>query len=350
MKTLSPKKINILTAFIASALFMLLSVILLWDVLTQKWSILLTVSLSLFLLIFWITTYFTNKFYVDIIKPIYRIIRTVNANTIEISEDLEDAEFTKNLGMEVDLWAKEKTKQITQLRQMEKYRKEFLGDVSHELKTPIFTIQGYISTLIDGGLNDPNINMKYLVRTEKSIDRMISIVEDLISISRLESGELILNIERFDIMQVVREIVEMQDVRASAKGINLSVLNNESDQYYVKADKKLIYQVILNLVVNSINYGQENGLTEIKLYPLDKIIMVEVSDNGIGIADKDLPRIFERFYRVDKSRSKELGGTGLGLSICKHIVEAHKQTINVSSKIGRGSSFTFTLDEGEHML
>ena len=341
MKNNSPRRIIILISLLA-AFVQLVTLIYLLSF-REQWQLILVIVISSFLVIYGFSNYLISNFFVKIIKPIYKIIRTVKINSNQIEEEIEDAKFSKNLETEVDKWAQEKTKQIAQLRQMERYRKEFLGDVSHELKTPIFTIQGYISTLIDGGIDDPKINKKYLERTEKSIDRMISIVEDLISISKLETNELVLKKERFNINQLITEIFEMQENRASKKNIQLKI--NSTETFNVDADKKLIYQVLVNLIVNSIHYGNENGQTEISIFDMDKLIMVDVTDNGIGISKNEIPRLFERFYRVDKSRSKEYGGTGLGLSICKHIVEAHQQTITVSSQEGFGSSFSFTLQK-----
>lgn len=345
MKRLSPRRINILVAIIASVFQLFILSVGFWTVIEEQWKMIVVSSLSTFVIIYWVSNYFINNFFIQTIKPIYRIIRTVKSTTAHVAEDIEESNFNKNLEEEVDLWAKEKTKQIAQLRQMEKYRKEFIGDVSHELKTPIFTIQGYISTLIDGGIDDPNINMKYLLRTEKSIDRMISIVEDLMSISKLESGELVLKLEIFELDKLIAELIDLQEDRAHKKQITLKFKEADLNMYSVKADKKMISQVLLNLIVNSINYGKHGGQTEISLYDMDTMVMVDVTDNGIGIDEKEIPRLFERFYRADKSRSKDQGGTGLGLAICKHIIDAHKQSINVSSKVGKGSSFSFTLEK-----
>lgn len=345
MKNTSPRRIIILISLSTAGLQLLVLLASFWTNLVNHWQTILISSLSTFLIIYWLANYLINKFFIDTINPIYKIIRSVKVNPNQIEEDIDGFGFSKSLESEVDQWAKDKVKQITQLRQMEKYRKEFLGDVSHELKTPIFTIQGYVSTLIDGGINDPQINLKYLKRTEKSIDRMISIVEDLISISRLESGILEIEKSNFDILQMVIEITDMQEIRASKKNISIKIKSPKQDTVFVNADKKLIYQVLVNLIVNSINYGREEGFTEINIYDMNQLIMVDVTDNGIGIPKGELPRLFERFYRVDKSRSKEHGGTGLGLSICKHIIEAHQQTITVSSQLTYGSSFSFTLEK-----
>ena len=233
--------------------------------------------------------------------------------------------------------------EIDRLKVMEKYRKEYLGNVSHELKTPIFNIQGYVLTLLDGGLEDAEINRKYLERAEKSINRLISIVEDLETISRHETGELKLEKEYFNIVQLVEEVFEAQEVRAKNRNIELTLGKKYKKPIIVSADKMRIFQVLTNLVTNSIYYGENGGKTHVFFSEEKGKILVEVNDNGIGIAPNDIPRIFERFYRVDKSRSREQGGTGLGLAIVKHIIEAHGETIQVKSKLKKGSSFIFSL-------
>lgn len=252
----------------------------------------------------------------------------------------------KELEQQVKEWSEERKEEIEQVRVLENYRKDYLGNVSHELKTPIFNIQGYISTLLDGGLEDATINRDYLVRGMKSVDRMIAIVEDLQTITQLEKGELEIEEESFDIVALARDVIDAQDLKAKEKKISLELVNDPSTSVIVFADKFRIRQVLVNLVVNSVRYGKENGRTSIKISDTGEKIIVEVSDTGVGIPKEHLPRIFERFYRADKSRSRELGGTGLGLSIVKHILEAHSQTISVMSTEGAGSVFSFTLKKG----
>lgn len=250
-----------------------------------------------------------------------------------------------NLDLEIKAWAVDRKDEIERLKKLEVYRKEFLGNVSHELKTPIFNIQGYVLTLLDGGLEDPSINRNYLERAERSIDRMITIVDDLEAISQLETGELQIEPERFDIIALARDVADAQEMKASAKGIILT-LSEETKPFNVFADRFRIRQVFVNLIVNSVKYGKEHGETKIRFYDVGENIVVEIADNGIGIKKEHLPRLFERFYRVDKSRSREQGGTGLGLAIVKHIIEAHNQTINVMSTEGAGTVFSFTLKKG----
>jgi two-component system phosphate regulon sensor histidine kinase PhoR len=228
------------------------------------------------------------------------------------------------------------------LKANEKYRKEFIGNVSHELKTPIFNIQGYVLTLLDGGINDPEININYLERAEKNINRMITIVEDLDMISKIESGILNLNFETFDIIELVNEVFEMLHLKSQEKFIDF-VLIKDKIILNVVADREKITQILVNLLTNSIRYGKQNGITKVRIRDINNKALIDVADNGIGIAKDDLPRIFERFYRVDKSRSQKSGGTGLGLSIVKHIIEAHQEKIFVDSELKIGTVFTFSL-------
>lgn len=305
-------------------------------------------------LIFFIISYFLiqsilNRYVSDKIKPIYKIINYIpqkgkeqklktKQGFIDLSEVEHDAEE----------WAHNQLQEIERLKELERYRKDFVGNVSHELKTPIFNIQGYILTLLEGGLEDTKINKLYLTRSEKSIDRMISIVEDLESITKLETGELKPHYTVFDMIKLVEEVFEMEHMMAKEQKITLQFSNKPDKPVLVHADKKRIIEVLSNLVTNGIKYGKKKGFVKVGIYDFDEKIMVEVSDNGIGISKKDLPRIFERFYRVDKSRSREQGGTGLGLSIVKHIIEAHNQTINVQSVLDEGTTFTFTLEKASY--
>lgn len=239
-------------------------------------------------------------------------------------------------------WDTVSREEIDQLKQLENYRREFLSNVSHELKTPVFSIQGYIHTLIDGGIEDPDVNMHYLNKASKSMDRLISIVDDLESISRIESGMLVVEERTFDITELAKDVIESLDIQANEKRIRL-ILNADEKQHYVYADREMIRQVLVNLLVNSIKYGKPEGQTEIRFAEDAELLFTTVADDGIGMEKYHLPRLFERFYRVDKSRSREQGGTGLGLAIVKHIIEAHRQQITVDSEAGKGTAFTFSL-------
>jgi two-component system phosphate regulon sensor histidine kinase PhoR len=299
-----------------------------------------------FLIAFYIIQFAINKFILEKIRPIYKIIDFVPQKGKEAKLKLTPG-FVELSDVEQDVenWAQNQLGEIERLKELERYRKDFVGNVSHELKTPIFNIQGYILTLLEGGLEDPNINKLYLTRTEKSIDRMISIVEDLESINKLETGELKPNFSVFDIVKIVDDVYEMEQRLSNERQISLMFNYKPDKPLMVRADRKRIIEVLTNLVVNGIKYGKKNGFIKIGFYDFDDKIMIEVSDNGIGIDKKDQPRIFERFFRVDKSRSREQGGTGLGLSIVKHIIEAHNQTINVQSELNEGTTFTFTLEK-----
>jgi len=278
------------------------------------------------------------------INPLYRTIQADNLTEFELREKVYQKQSIESVNSEVLNWARNRADEIAELKQVEKYRREFLGNVSHELKTPIFSMQGYILTLLDGGIHDPEINQRYLEKAEKSINRMISIVEDLESISRLESGELKLQYEDFNIVALTREIFDLQEILGSNNKIKLRFSQAYDKPIWVNADKKRITEVMNNLVINAIKYNKNKGEVVVSFFEMGDNILVEVQDTGIGISSKDMSRIFERFYRVDKSRSREQGGTGLGLSIVRHIVEAHEQKINVRSTLGKGTTFSFTLE------
>jgi two-component system phosphate regulon sensor histidine kinase PhoR len=237
-------------------------------------------------------------------------------------------------------------KKLEALKIREEYRKEFIGNVSHELKTPLFTVQGYISTLIDGAAEDPQIRDKYLKRADKGIDRLTYIVKDLDMITKLEVGDANLTLETFNIIECITNVFDLLEIKAEKKNISLLLDKDYPTPIMVTADRQRIQQVLTNLVVNSIKYGHQNGTTEISVEDLnsDKLI-VRVTDNGEGVESNHLTRLFERFYRVDKSGSREEGGSGLGLSIVKHIIEAHEEKIYVESKLGIGSEFSFTLQK-----
>jgi two-component system phosphate regulon sensor histidine kinase PhoR len=287
-----------------------------------------------------------NFFVLKKVNKLFSTVKNFRANSDNPSPSPEyNINEIHNLELEILAWADDRKDEIERLKKLEVYRKEFLGNVSHELKTPIFNIQGYVLTLLDGGLEDPSINRNYLERAEKSIDRMITIVDDLEAISQLETGELQIDQERFDIVSLAKDVADAQEMKATAKGIILT-FPEDSKPIFVYADRFRIRQVFVNLIVNSVKYGKEYGETKIRFYDVGDNIVVEIADNGIGIEKQHLPRLFERFYRVDKSRSREQGGTGLGLAIVKHIIEAHNQTINVMSTEGAGTVFTFTMKKG----
>ena len=275
----------------------------------------LCVACAVFVGMTLLTLFIIRKYVAYKLKPIYSIVLSRNVHTQEILDELKD-KHVENISEELTAWADTNDKEIARLKETESFRKQYLGNVAHELKTPIFNIQGYISTLLDGGLEDDLINRKYLERAEKSIDRLIDIVNDLDTISKLESNMTRLKMESFDIAAMTREIAEQAEIEADKKGIKIQVRGADSlpSPFWVCADKHFVGQVLVNLIINSIRYGKEGGVTRIKFRDMLDKILVEVEDNGVGIAKEDVPRIFERFYRTDKGRSREQGGTGLGSS------------------------------------
>jgi two-component system, OmpR family, phosphate regulon sensor histidine kinase PhoR len=304
------------------------------------------VPIATFLSAYFIFGYFLQKFILRKVKVIYK---NIHSRKLQNSEKKEGINMSLNVfddvEQDVEAWAATEEKEAEQLKTWQAYRRRFLGDISHELKTPIFNIQGYLETLLDGGLEDESINKTYLVRAAKNVERLNIIVEDLESISRLESGELILDIQPFDIKKLTEEVFDGLEIRAVERNIRLLFKAGADEGFTVLADREYIRQVLTNLVNNSLKYGREGGNTKVSFYDMDKYILIEVADSGIGIAPEHHKRLFDRFYRVDKSRSREQGGSGLGLSIVKHIVEAHKQTITVRSTPGVGSTFGFTLEK-----
>lgn len=312
------------------------------------WWLVACVAVAVFVAIA-VFSLFTIKSYVAYkLKPIYSMVLSRDVHTTEIVDEMKD-KHVESISEELTAWADDNDKEIARLKQSEAFRKQYLGNVAHELKTPIFNIQGYISTLLDGGLEDDLINRKYLERAERSIDRLINIVNDLDTISKLENDMNRLKMATFDIVALSKEIVDQLEIEAAKRNIKLSVKGADSlpSQFWVSADKHFVGQVLVNLIINSINYGKEGGSTRIKFRDMLDKILIEVEDTGVGIGKEDIPRIFERFYRVDKGRSREQGGTGLGLAIVKHIVEAHGERIKVRSELGVGTTFAFPLKKIE---
>lgn len=301
-----------------------------------------------FIFSYFIFLYAIEIFIYRKIKLVYKNIHSLKVRRLDPKpSDFDMSDPINEMEKEVRGWAEDESKEIEQLRTMERYRKEFLGNVSHELKTPIFNIQGYINTLLDGAIDDPEVTIRFLKKAAKSTDRIASLVEDLESISQLESGFMTMELEEFDINELIHDVFESLSMRAAEKNARIDFKEGCDVPFMVEADKDRIRQVIVNLLVNSIKYGKENGYTLIGLYDMDENVLIEVTDNGIGIEEEHLPRLFERFYRVDKSRSRDAGGTGLGLAIVKHIIEAHNQTINVRSTKGIGTTFGFTLKKAK---
>lgn len=290
---------------------------------------------------FLVIQYRVERFIYRRVKKIYDDVSLLESSTFinqPITTDME------TLAQEMKKYATGKKLEIEMLKIREEYRREFLGNVSHELKTPLFTVQGYISTLLDGAMEDKAIRKKYLKRAEKGVERLIYIVEDLDMITKLEVGDLNLEFSEFDIVELIQNVFDLLEMKAEKKKITLAFENHHIQPIFVKGDKDKLQQVIENLLVNSIKYGKEGGLTEVSAINLSKKkVLIRITDNGEGIEKQNLPRIFERFYRVNKSGSRTEGGSGLGLAIVKHIIEAHKEKIYVESEFGMGSEFSFTL-------
>lgn len=307
----------------------------------------LGLSILVFFVAYFLVFSILERYIYDRVKLIHKTIhqfRTKKKSVVEDKLDLRQ-KVIDEVEEEVLEWAKDQEQEMDDLRQLEKYRREFIGNISHELKTPIFNMQGYLYTLIEGGLYDKNINMNYLKRTAKNLERLQMIVEDLDMISRFESNQIKIEPKRFDLNELISETFLATELTAKEKEISLFIRSDMPKPYFVHADRERIKQVFINLLINSVKYGNKNGNTVVSFYNVDdKTSLIEVTDNGLGIAERHLPRLFERFYRVDTSRSRDEGGTGLGLAIVKHIIEAHNQTINVRSTLDVGSTFAFTLE------
>jgi len=349
MKFHDPRAIAFLNASVLTAGYLVLSflsALVLEPILLARFTTYLTAIAGaglLFAVAWFFFRYTVDRFIYSKIRLIYKSIYSVKASKMNRQRFRSNLNILDNVEKEVANWGEEKQKEIERLKQLEEYRKDFIGNVSHELKTPLFNVQGYVSTLIEGGLDDPAINKEYLRRTEVSVERLIKIVEDLDEIAQLESGHLLLNNLRFDIVAVTCDVVEMLERQAHEKKIQVTV-NKPDKSIWVHADRDKIRQVLMNIIDNTIRYGQEQGgRTKISFFDMDENILVEVTDNGIGIEQEDMPRVFERFYRTSRGREISGKGKGLGLAIVKHIIEAHQQTINVRSTIGLGTTFGFTL-------
>lgn len=350
MKTLTPQKVAALISVVFLLLFLLfLSVIIAFNYAGNQ-IVLPGIIAGVLLLLFtyFISLYIVERFIYRKIKVIYKTIHSLKINKANFPGSLNmDIDILNQVSRDVVNWAKSSKKEIEALKSQEEYRKDFIGNVSHELKTPIFNIQGYILTLLEGGIEDPNINRNYLIRAEKSVERMINIVEDLDTVTKLETGQLSMEFIKFDIVELAKDAADMLQINAKQKGVAFKIKGKNDKPIFVKADKDRIRQVLINLMLNSVKYGKKEGITEVRFYDMEENILIEIADNGMGVPSEHLPHLFERFYRVDKSRSRESGGSGLGLAIVKHIIEAHDQAINVRSTLGAGSTFSFTLKKAK---
>ncbi len=318
---------------------------LLWFFHEFSFEIVAAFAVSIYTFSFFVIQYRVERFIYRRVKKIYddvSLLETASFRNQPITTDME------TLTKQVKKFATDKKMEIETLKVREEYRREFLGNVSHELKTPLFTVQGYLSTLLDGAMSDKSVRKKYLERAEKGVERLIYIVEDLDMISKLEMGDVNLELSRFNIVELVQNVFDLLEMTADKKNIILMFDRKYNRPIYVFADQEKIQQVLSNLIMNSIKYGKENGTTEVTIEDLvDDKIIVRIRDNGEGIEKHNIPRLFERFFRVDKSGARSEGGSGLGLSIVKHIIEAHGEKIYIESEFGKGSEFSFTLEKNQ---
>lgn len=301
-----------------------------------------------FLIFYWLI----EKYIYSKIKLIYKLI-----HNLKLGRDLRDAlgehisaDPINDVEIEVKEWAKQKKIEIDDLRTQEKFRRDFLSNISHEFKTPLFAIQGYIEAIQDDQFEDLDMTKDFLTKAARNVDRLSYLIKDLDEISKLETGEMAINYTKFKINDLIKEVFESMEMKASQHHIKLVFKQKYDEPIPVYADREKMVQVLVNLIDNSLKYGKEGGSTSISLFELHDQVLVEVTDDGIGIEEKFLPRLFERFFRTDTSRSRQIGGSGLGLAIVKHIVEAHQQTINVRSTEGLGSTFGFTLQKAKPSL
>ena len=341
-KNLSPRLLSFITASIISVVNTLLSL-----ALRPHWYMLLIVFSSTFIITYFLYYYTLQRFIYRKIKLIYKFIYQTKATKREefFYDNILPQKSIEEVSEDVQQWAAQRKNEIEILQRNDDFRKEFLMNLAHELRTPIFTIQGYVETLLSGALEDETVNRKFLASTSRSTDRLVQLVDDLDQISKLESGQSPMHPEIFLIQQLVEEVYDEFELQAAEKNISLQLKKGTERPLEVYADKAKIRQVLVNLVENALKYGHDGGSIIVGSYDMDEgHVYVELSDDGPGIAEEHLPRIFERFYRADRSRNRNIGGTGLGLAIVKHIIEAHGQTVNVRSKPGVGSSFGFTLE------
>jgi len=301
---------------------------------------------------FFVFYYLIEKYIYSKIKLIYKLI-----HNLKLGRDLRDAlgehisaDPINDVEQEVKEWAKQKKIEIDELRTQEKFRRDFLSNISHEFKTPLFAIQGYIEAIQDDDFEDMDMVKDFLMKASRNVDRLSYLIKDLDEISKLETGEMAINYTKFKINDLVKEVFESMEMKAEQHKIKLVFKQKYDEPILVNADREKIIQVLVNLIDNSFKYGKEGGSTSISLFELHDQVLVEVTDDGIGIEEKNLPRLFERFFRTDTSRSRQIGGSGLGLAIVKHIIEAHQQTINVRSTEGLGSTFGFTLQRSKPAL
>jgi len=345
-KNLTPRLLSSITALIISTANVILSLF----IPQLAWYMPLVVFVVTFVITYTIYYYTLQRFIYRKIKLIYKFIYQTKATKKEefFYNSILPQKSIEEVSQDVQKWTSQKKDEVETLREIEKFRKEFLMNLAHELRTPIFSVQGYVDTLLGGALEDETVNRKFLSNANKSIDRLVRLVDDLDEISKLESGKIPLIQERFVMQDLIKDVYEEFSLKAKEKNIQLTLKKGTERPIEVSADKQKLKQVLVNLIENALKYGNENGTIAAGCYEMDeKHVYVEISDDGPGIAEEHLSRIFERFYRADRSRARAIGGTGLGLAIVKHIIEAHGQSVTVRSKLGVGSSFGFTLERSK---
>lgn len=345
MAETSPKKVALNSAALITGLLALTYFLLVYFLDREfEWIWLIMFVALGFVISYFIIFNFIERFLYSKVKIIFKTIHSMKTQGGDVKPRIRMSEdVLSEVNERVADWAEEKIKEIKDLQATENFRREFIGNLAHELKTPVFNIQGYIDTLLESELDDAELTRKFLTKAARNSDRLADLIQDLDQITRIESEGMMIDMKKFDIVELSKQMIESLEQQAREKNIVLRLKNPAEKPIMVMADKKRIEQVFTNLLVNSINYGNENGETRIRFYDMNDNILIEVADNGIGMSKEHLPRIFERFYRVDKSRSRNEGGSGLGLAICKHIIEAHKQTISARSSVDVGSTFAFTL-------
>ncbi len=340
-KNLSPAHLSALTS-----LMLAIPVAVYYLVLQGSWGIALVVLLAVFLFGYVLILYVFEAFINRKIKLIYKFIYQTKASKREemYYKYILPQKTIDEVRLDVEKWAEQRKAQIEVLESNEAYRKQFLQNLSHEFKTPIFAIQGYVDTLLNGAIDDPNVNKKFLQNAAKNVERMVNLVNDLDAITKLESGEQPLYKQNFVVQDLIKEVFETLSIKTNSRNIKCCIKKGCEQPVTVFADKEKILQVLVNLVENATKYGRNDGNITASVYKTDENhVLIEIGDDGIGIAEEHLGRIFERFYRTDSGRSRNIGGSGLGLSICKHIIEAHGQTIHVRSKPDVGTTIGFTL-------
>lgn len=341
-KNLSPQQLSAFTALVLSVPIALG----IW-VLRPDWLIALASFVVTFMGSYLLIRFVLESFIYRKIKLIYKFIYQTKATKREETyyKYILPQKSIDEVRQDVEQWAEQRSAEIELLKTNEAYRKEFLQNLAHEFKTPIFAIQGYVDTLLNGALDNPEVSTRFLENAAKNVDRMVNLVEDLDAITRLESGQQPLHRENFVIQDLIREIYEALSIKTAARNIRCSIKKGCESPIMVFGDKEKIRQVIINLLENATKYGKQEGSIVASIYKTDgRHVLIEFSDDGIGISEEHLPRIFERFYRTDRGRSRNIGGTGLGLAICKHIIEAHGQAIHVRSKLDVGTTIGFTLE------